>query len=331
MARPAIDPVVWQPPAAPARAWQPRSERAVPPLTVLDVIGRGPEDVLFDDTGRVLCGVADGRLLRLAPDGRQVEVLADTGGRPLGLEWLPDGGLLVCDARRGLLRVSVESGLVETLADGLSFCNNAAVAPDGTIYFSDSTGRIGIDHWKGELLQHSGTGRLLRRGLGEETTTLLDGLQFANGVALAPDGSFVVVAETAAYRLRRWSVADGTDSVFVDNLPGFPDNVSTGSDGLIWVAIGSPRDRTLDWLLPRKPALRKTVWALPDRLQPRPAHTLWVQAYAPDGTLVHDLQAPGERFGFVTGVRERSGTVALGSLTGGYLALFSLSGVAPAG
>jgi len=331
MARPAINPVVWQPPVAPARSRQARSEREVPPLDVLDVVGRGPEDVLFDDAGRVLCGVADGRLLRLAPDGRRVEVLADTGGRPLGLEWLPDDGLLVCDARRGLLRVSVESGLVETLVDGLSFCNNAAVAPDGTIYFSDSTSRIGIDHWKGELLQHSGTGRLLRRGLGAETTTLLEGLQFANGVAVSPDGSFVVVAETAAYRLRRWSVVDGTDSVFVDNLPGFPDNVSTGTDGLIWVAIGSPRDRTLDWLLPRNPALRKTVWALPDRLQPRPQHTLWVQAYAPDGTLVHDLQAPGERFGFVTGVRERHGSVALGSLTGGYLALFSLSGPAPAG
>jgi len=331
MARPAIDPVVWRPPAAPARAWQPRSDREVPPLTVLDVVGRGPEDVLFDDAGRVLCGVEDGRVLRLTPDGRHVEVLADTGGRPLGLEWLPDGGLLVCDARRGLLRVTVESGLVETLVDGLAFCNNAAVAPDGTIYFSDSTSRIGIDHWKGELLQHSGTGRLLRRGLGAETTTLLEGLQFANGVALAPDGSFVVVAETAAYRLRRWSVDDGTESVFADNLPGFPDNVSTGSDGLIWVAIGSPRDRTLDWLLPRRPALRKTVWALPDRYQPQPAHTLWVQAYAPDGTLVHDLQAPGERFGFVTGVRERAGTVALGSLTGRYLALFSLSGAAPTG
>jgi hypothetical protein len=46
---------------------------------------------------------------------------------------------------------------------------------------------------------------------------------------------------------------------------------------------------------------------------------------------VHDLQAPGERFGFVTGVRERAGTVALGSLTGRYLALFSLSGAAPTG
>jgi sugar lactone lactonase YvrE len=324
MPRPAIDPAVWQPPTTPARARQRRSERDVPPLTVLDVLGRGPEDVLLDDEGRVLCGVADGRLLRLTPDGRRVDVLADTGGRPLGLEWLPDGGLLVCDARRGLLRVSVESGLVETLVAGLSFCNNAAVAPDGTIYFSDSTGGIGIDHWRGELLQHSGTGRLLRRGLGGETTTLLSGLQFANGVALAPDGSFVVVAETAEYRLRRWSVEDGAASVFVDNLPGFPDNVSTGSDGLFWVAIGSPRDRMLDRLLPRHPGWRKALWALPDRFLPQPAHTLWVQAYDPSGNLLHDFQAPGEKFGFVTGVRERNGTVALGSLTGSHLALFSL-------
>jgi sugar lactone lactonase YvrE len=324
MPRPVISPVVWQPPVAPQRARQPRSGRALPPLTVLDVLGRGPEDVLFDNSGRVLCGVADGRVLRLTPDGRRVDVLADTGGRPLGLEWLPDGSLLVCDARRGLLRVSLPDGSVETLVDGLAFCNNAAVAADGTIYFSDSTDRIGIDHWKGELLQHSGSGRLLRRGLGTETAVLLGGLEFANGVALSPDGSFAVVAETAAYRLTRWSVADGSSSVLVDNLPGFPDNVSTGSDGLFWVAIGSPRDASLDRLLPRRPALRKVVWALPDRLQPRPQHTVWVQAYDSDGQLVHDLQAPGERFGFVTGVRERDGVVALGSLTGSCVALFSL-------
>jgi sugar lactone lactonase YvrE len=324
MARPAIDPVVWQPPVAPARARQPRSARDMPPLTVLDVIGRGPEDVLFDDDGRILCGVDDGRILRLTPDGRHVEVVADTGGRPLGLEWLPDGALLVCDARRGLLRVELDAGRIETLADGFSFCNNAGVAADGTIYFSDSTGRIGIDHWKAELLQHSGTGRLLRRGLGSEITTVLDGLEFANGVALAPDGSFVVVAETAAYRLRAWSVADGTDTVLVDNLPGFPDNVSTGTDGLFWVAIGSPRDAVLDKLLPRNPRLRRALWRLPDRFLPQEQRTVWIQAYAPDGRLVHDLQEPADTFGFVTGVRERNGTVALGSLTARSLAYFSL-------
>ncbi len=332
MARPPISPVVWQPPPAPARSRRPRSARPLPAVRVLEVLGRGPEDVLVDDTGRVLTGVEDGRVLRLTPDGRQVQVLADTGGRPLGLEWLPDGGLLVCDARRGLLRVSVESGTVQTLVsdvDGepMRFCNNAAVAPDGTVYFSDSSRRFGIEHWKADLLEHSGTGRLLRRGLAAEVTVLLDGLQFANGVALAPDGSFVVVAETAAYRLRRLWVTGpraGESEVFADNLPGFPDNLSTGTDGLIWVAMGSPRDAAVDRLAPRSPALRRAVWALPARLQPRPRHTVWVYALSADGEVVHDLQAPGDRFGFVTGVREHAGTVHMGSLTGDTVGLFDL-------
>lgn len=324
MARPPIDPLTWQPPAAPARARQPRSPVPLPPLRLLDVIGAGPEDVLVDAEGRVLTGVADGRLLRLSPDGRHVEVLADTGGRPLGLEWLPDGSMLVCDARRGLLAVDPATGAIEPLVTGLTFCNNAAVAPDGTIYFSDSAASLGIDYWQGELLQHSGTGRLLRRGLGAETTVLVEGLQFANGVALAPDGDSVVVAETGAYRLTRWSLADGTTDVLVDNLPGFPDNISTGSDGLIWVALGSPRDASLDRMLPLHPLLRKAVWTLPARFLPSPRHTVWVQAYAPDGRLVHDLQAPGDRFGFVTGVREVAGTVYLGSLTSTSVATFTL-------
>ena len=324
MARPAIDPVVWQPPAAPDRARRTRSSRPLPRLTLLDVVGRGPEDVLVDTAGRLVTGVADGRILRLAPDGRLVEVLADTGGRPLGLEWLPGGDLLVCDARRGLLRVSPGTGAVETLAEGFAFCNNASVAADGTIYFTDSTDRLGIDDWKGEILQHSGTGRLLRRGLGAETTVVLGGLEFANGVALSADQSFLVVAETSAYRLTRWSVVDGTSSVFVDNLPGFPDNVSLGSDGLFWVAMASGRDALLDRLLPRAPALRKAVWALPSRLQPKEAHTIWVQAYDWSGRLVHDLQAPGGRFGVVTGVREVGGMVALGSLVGDCVAYFSI-------
>jgi sugar lactone lactonase YvrE len=324
MARPPIDPVVWQPPAAPDRARRSRSSRPLPRLTLLDVVGRGPEDVLLDAAGRLITGVADGRILRLAPDGRLVEVLADTGGRPLGLEWLPGGDLLVCDARRGLLRVAPSTGAVETLAEGFAFCNNATVAADGTIYFTDSTDRLGIDDWKGEILQHSGSGRLLRRGLGAETTVLLEGLEFANGVALSADQSFLVVAETSAYRLTRWSVADGTSSVFVDNLPGFPDNVSLGSDGLFWVALASGRDALLDRLLPKAPALRKAVWALPSRLQPREAHTIWVQAYDPSGQLVHDLQAPGDRFGVVTGVREVGGRVVLGSLTADCVAYFSL-------
>ncbi len=94
--------------------------------------GQGPEDVVADARGRVLTGVEDGRILRLDglldPEAVQVETLADTGGRPLGLELLPDDGLLVCDAERGLLRVDLGNGAVRVLADSVagSRCGSAA-------------------------------------------------------------------------------------------------------------------------------------------------------------------------------------------------------------
>src|SRR6266545_3444129 len=106
MARPPIAPVVWHPPAAPARA-----KRRVGPvpvaLSVFDVPGTGPEDIAVDADGNLYTGIADGRILRLSPDAARVETLADTHGRPLGVEVDPDGDLIVCDAQRGLLHVEV--------------------------------------------------------------------------------------------------------------------------------------------------------------------------------------------------------------------------------
>jgi sugar lactone lactonase YvrE len=105
---------------------------------------------------------------------------------------------------------------------------------------------------------------------------LLDGLQFANGVALGPGESFVAVAESGAYRLTRlWLAGDrvGQRDVLADNLPGFPDNLAAGSSGLIWVALGAPRKPLLDRLHRLPPVLRQAVWALPQRLQPAPEPT----------------------------------------------------------
>jgi sugar lactone lactonase YvrE len=323
--------VVWQPPPIPDRARARAGPRPLPPVRLLEVDGTAPEDVVVDGAGRVVTGVDDGRLLRIGAGGR-VEPLADTGGRPLGVELLGDGRLLVCDARRGLLAVDAGTGAVEVLVDRvagapLRFCNNAAVAADGTVYFSDSSRRFGIDHWRADLLEHSGTGRLLRRDPDGAVEVLLDGLQFANGVALAADESFVAVAETGAYRLTRlWLTGGGAGrtDVLVGNLPGFPDNLSCGPTGLIWIALGSPRVPLLDRLHRRHPALRRGVWALPERLQPKPVRTLWVQAVDAGGALVHDLQGPGDRYATVTGVREHQGRLYLGSLAERAVAVLDL-------
>jgi sugar lactone lactonase YvrE len=333
MRRPPLRPVVWRPPAIPDRARARSGPRPLPPLRRLEVDGTAPEDVVVDEAGRVVTGVDDGRVLRVGPDGR-VEVVADTGGRPLGVELLGDGRLLVCDARRGLLAVDPEGGAVEVLVDRVAgepmrFCNNAAVAADGAVYFSDSSRRFGIDHWRADLLEHSGTGRLLRRDPGGAVEVLLDGLQFANGVALAADESFVAVAETGAYRLTRlWLAGEraGRADLLADNLPGFPDNLSTGAGGLIWVALGSPRNPLLDRLHRRHPALRRAVWALPERLLPKPVRTLWVLAVDAGGAVVHDLQGPGDDYTMVTGVREHAGRLYLGSLAERAVAVLALPG-----
>lgn len=332
MSRPAVHPVVWQPPRAPQRASATHSAVALPALTVLPVPGAGPEDVVLDDAGNIITGVDDGRVLRVPVDGGPVSTLADTGGRPLGLERLHDGRILVCDAYRGLLAIAADTGTIETLCDSvdgkpLGVCNNAAVASDGTIYFSDSSQRFSLEHWKADLIEHSGTGRLLGLAPGGQPEVLLDGLQFANGVALSPDESYVAVVETGAYRLTRlslsWPAAVAVDRL-VENLPGFPDNIATGSDGLIWIAIGSRRDRTLDRLGPLPPIIRRAVWALPAALHPGPVPTVWVMAVDGSGRVVHDLQAPGTAMSVVTGVREIGGRVYLGSLTAHVVAYFDL-------
>lgn len=304
---------------------------SLPPLTVWHVNGSGAEDVLVDDHGHVYTGVDDGRVLRLTSDGRRLDTIADTGGRPLGLEHHPDGRLLVCDAQRGLLAVDRVGGAVEVLVakgQDLHLCNNAAVAADGTVYFTDSTSRFELAHWKADLLEHTGTGRFLRRTPDGAVEVLRSGLQFPNGVALAPDGSWVVFAEMWEYRLvRLWLSGDraGQFDVLADNLPGFPDNLSTGSDGLVWIAFANPRDPLVDVLLRTAPVLRKALWKVPPRLQPREKRTAWVRAIdGATGRLAHDFYGTPEDYHMVTGVREHKGRVYLGSLEERAVAFFDL-------
>lgn len=185
------------------------------------------------------------------------------------------------------------------------------------MWFTTSTDRFDLGHYEGDLLEHSCTGRLLRRALDGAVTTLLAGLAFANGLVLAPDASHLLFAETGGYRIGRYHLTGpraGTVEPFVSNLPGFPDNMSLGSDGLLWVAMASTRKAVLDRLLPRPGFLRTAAWNLPAALRPGPAGIAWVMAFDLEGRVVHDLRSTTAGYGFVTGVAERDGTVVVSSL-----------------
>ncbi|MEN4476031.1 SMP-30/gluconolactonase/LRE family protein [Mycolicibacterium cosmeticum] len=327
--KPAINPVRWQPPPV-----QPLPEFTLPELTLVPMPGHGPEDVVTDAAGSLWTGLVDGRIVRLTPDG-EATVVADTGGRPLGLHVARDGRVLICDSYRGLLALDPGNGELTTLTrtvpvDGvgsqgsaprgrpLRFCSNVTETADGTIYFTESTSDFHYEWFKAAIFEARGTGGLYRLNADGGVETLVSGLYFANGLTVTDDGSALVFAETQGRRLSKYWLTGpqaGTVTPLARHLPGMPDNISTGGDGRIWVAFVCPVNKPADWLAPRSPALRKLVWKLPAALQPDMPSEVWAVAFDPDsGRAVGGIRGKDPRFGQVTGLVERDGRLWLSTI-----------------
>jgi len=294
---------------------------------------QGPEDVAPDGTGAVVfTGTADGKIVRVGLLNDAVTDFAVTGGRPLGLRFDPQGRLIVCDARKGLLAVDREGrvSILATEAGGkpFRFANNLDITRDGIVYFTDSSDRYREDEYLFDLLEARPRGRLLRFDPATgQTTVLQEGLFFANGVALAADERYVVVAECYRYRLTRyWLQGEkaGTTDVMADNLPGFPDNLSRGEGGVFWVAFFTVRNDLLDRLHPY-PFAKKLLAKLPGLLWPKPARYGFVAALDGGGRPVRSLHDPeGKQVYQVTSAREQDGILYLGTLDQPWLARYTL-------
>lgn len=325
---PDFSPQAWQPGDAPALQGQFDRNDRLASARLFPVGTDGPEDVVVGDDGVAYTGTADGHILSVTGQGK-VSSFAKTGGRPLGIEWHGED-LLVCNADLGLQRVS-PSGAVQTLVDNFEgerfrFTNNAAVAQDGTIYFTDTSTRWGIEDYVNDLIEGQSTGRLLARSPDGEVRLCVDGLQFANGVALDPDEQSVFVVETGKYRVHRHWVGGsraGQTEVFVDNLPGFPDNLTFGNETL-WVSLASPRQPMVDFMLPRN-WMRHVSYRLPESLKPKPVRHGIVLGYDVDGLLTHNLQDHSGRVAVTTSARFFDGSLYIGSLSEPHIAIVDLA------
>lgn len=329
--KPPVDPVRWQPPPV-----APLPPFRAAPITLYPVPGGEPEDVVVDREGRLWVGALDGGIVRLEPDGTRPEVIANTGGRPLGLTFAADGRLLVCDSPRGLLAVDTATGRVETLVDQidgrrLQFCSNVVETPDGAIYFTESTSAFTVADYLGAILEARGRGALHRLDPDGTVTTLVDGLYFANGLTPTTDGTALVLAETQARRLSRYWLTGpqaGTLTPLAEHLPAMPDNLSTGADGRIWCAMITPANALADRLAAGPPLVRKALWALPAALQPKPVAVAWVVAFDPDtGRPVAGMRSEDPVFSMATGLVEAHGSLWLGSIAAPYLGRLDLDAV----
>lgn len=311
-----------------------KAPRLVGPLAVNDVLKNqglrladgqleGPEDIAVDANGVIYTGTADGFVKRIFADG-SVEDFAYTGGHPLGMDFAPDGRLIVCEPFSGLLAIDPDGTvtLLADQADGVPFklADDVKVSSEGIAYFTDASSKFALDDFEYDILENAGNGRLMSYNLAtDELQVLAEGLYFANGVALAADESYVLVAETARYQIRRYWLtgADaGVLEVFADNLPGLPDGLSTASDGSFWVAFFSIRSKLIDSIQPFK-HLKNFFAKLPKEWLPNPQPYGFVAKYDPDGEVVlsfHDDTA--ENLGPITSVQEFDGQIYMGTLQG---------------
>lgn len=285
----------------------------------LALSGMAPEDVAILPDGQLISGLQDGQIIKVNPLTGDSELIIKIKGRPLGIEVKDTQHIIVCDGQLGqLLEVNLVKKTVRTLVKRvqgktIKLCNNAAIAKDGRIFFSQSSQHYAVDQWQMDLIQHPASGALHCLYPNGRVETLLKNLAFANGVALLPDESSVLVAETGRNQIIEFDLRKRQSLLFA-SLPGVPDNMSTGESGLIWVAIPSAADWRLNTLkkLPylARVVLAKTVGRMKMPVKPY-AQVLGYNHY---GRLVQQIDINPEHYQLITGVREHQGKLYLGSL-----------------
>jgi sugar lactone lactonase YvrE len=288
----------------------------------------GPEDATRGIDGRIYLTTSGGAIIRVR--NRGISEFVQVGGRPLGIEVDREGALIVANAELGIQRVLAD-GTVTTLinkfhGEALENANNLGVAPDGMIYFTQSSTKFTAADFGGsyqasllDILEHGGHGNVYAFDPASGAVVrLMTGLNYANGIAVSDDGSFLLVAETGHYRiLKYWldGALQGQTEVLVDNLPGFPDNIKNGMNGRFWIGFAAPRNRLLD-RLSDKPALRKIVQRLPAGIRPQAEPFSHVIAINGDGQVLMNLHDPAARFPTLTGVLETRRYLYLTTLFG---------------
>lgn len=291
----------------------------------------GPEDAAVGPDGAIYVPTHSGKILRVDIATGRSHVFATPGGRVLGIEFSDKGELYAADAYRGLLRIAAD-GTVTVLADKtvdgspIVYANDLDIAADGVIYFSDASTKFGAKANGGtlpaallDLMEHGLNGRVLKYDREtQETTVVIAGQSYANGVALAADGSYLLIAETGTYAiLKHWLTGSraGETETLIANLPGFPDNINDNPDGTFWTGLVSPRSPVVDRLA-GSPFFRAVIMRLPAAVRPGPQRYGFAIRFDGDGNILENLQDPDGGYASVTGaVDAADGTAVFTSLT----------------
>ena len=106
----------------------------------------------------------------------------------------------------------------------------------------------------------------------------------------------------------------GQSDIFIDNLPGFPDGISSNGRDRFWLALVAPRQAVFDRMLPY-PFLRKMVVRMPKFFQPAAQRYSFVLGLDSEGRVIENLQnGSPDCYSEIANVVEHNGALYFGSI-----------------
>jgi sugar lactone lactonase YvrE len=197
------------------------------------------EGLVIHRDGSIWCGGELGQIYRIAPDGSSMEQIASSVGFSQGMAFDKEDNLYFCDLKHAaVMRLDTENGSLEKFADGaegrgINIANYPAFGAEGRLYVSDS-----------HAFKDPGPGILRFDPDGSGELWYDEPMNFANGLALSPEGRHLYVAETFGNAIYRIPIEDnGTAGrrEKVVSLPGvLPDGLAFDTEDNLYVACYEP-------------------------------------------------------------------------------------------
>ncbi len=196
-----------------------------------------PEGVAVHADGSIWCGTEWGDLLRIEADGSRLTRMGSTGGFALGIAFDSAGNCFICDLKHAaVFRYDAKSGAVAKFASSGILVPNFPVVDErrGVLYVSDSRGNNNVGPGVFRYDLRTGEG-------GVWSTSPMD---FANGMAMAPDGQGLYVVESDRSQVSYVPInADGSAGaarVAVSGVNNVPDGLAFAPDGTLYISCYEP-------------------------------------------------------------------------------------------